>query len=157
MVNEAYDEGQIVLQRVVPVPAGCTSAELAAKVLQCEHEWFWQVVAAFATGDIISTATKNPAMAVDASRFLDKINPVHKANNPGSLNPPTCVKVLMAYRLWWSIAFIWTHSPVTYFASSTSPAIRLRCSAGTRRGFVCTLNAWSAGDSTWAITSMANL
>jgi phosphoribosylglycinamide formyltransferase 1 len=84
MVNEAYDEGQIVLQRIVPVSAGCTSDELASKVLQCEHEWFWQVVAAFATGDIIPTATKNPAMAVDTSRFLDKINPGSIANNPGS-------------------------------------------------------------------------
>lgn len=70
MVNENYDEGQIVLQRVVPVPIGCTPEELAAKVLACEHAHLWRVIRAFATGEIQPTSSDDPARAVDARRFL---------------------------------------------------------------------------------------
>ncbi len=70
MVNESYDEGQIILQRTVPVPSGCTAEELGAKVLVSEHEFFWQVVKAFATGDIAPTLSDDPSKAVDLKGYL---------------------------------------------------------------------------------------
>jgi phosphoribosylglycinamide formyltransferase 1 len=74
MVNEDYDAGQIVLQRVVAVPLGCTSEELGALVLKCEHAWFWQVIKGFALGEIQPTLNLDPAQAVDASRFRAKLD-----------------------------------------------------------------------------------
>ncbi len=74
MVNDAYDEGQIVLQRVVPVPLGCTPDELAARVLLCEHRYYWQVIGGFANQEIISTSSENPAHAVDLTRFRTRMD-----------------------------------------------------------------------------------
>lgn len=72
MVNEKYDEGQIVLQRVVPVPRGATPEAVAADVLKGEHAWFWQVVRAFAVGEIRPTDSDEPGRAVDTAAFLDR-------------------------------------------------------------------------------------
>ena len=72
MVNESYDEGQIVLQRMVPVPPGSSAQEVAALVLKLEHAHFWQVIAAFATGEIQPTASDIPGQSVALGRFLDR-------------------------------------------------------------------------------------
>ncbi len=72
MVNEAYDEGQIILQRVVPVPAGSSAEAVAAGVLKREHEWYWQVVRAFAIGEVKPTESHEPGRAVDLGGFLDR-------------------------------------------------------------------------------------
>jgi phosphoribosylglycinamide formyltransferase-1 len=72
MVNEAYDEGQIVLQRVVPVARGASAEAVAADVLKCEHAHYWQVVRAFALGEIRPTESDAPGQAVDPGRFLDR-------------------------------------------------------------------------------------
>ena len=69
MVNEAYDEGQIILQRVVPLRPEWTADEIGAAVLRREHRFYWQVVRAFATGDIVPTASDAPGRAVDAAKF----------------------------------------------------------------------------------------
>ena len=65
MVNEEYDEGQIVLQRSVPVPAGADVHALAERVLAKEHDSYWRVLKAFAQGEILPTASTNPSRAVD--------------------------------------------------------------------------------------------
>jgi phosphoribosylglycinamide formyltransferase-1 len=70
MVNERYDEGQILLQRVAHVPPGSTADEVGALVLKQEHAWYWQVIRAFATGAIRPLAGEDPSRAVDASAFL---------------------------------------------------------------------------------------
>jgi phosphoribosylglycinamide formyltransferase-1 len=72
MVNEAYDEGQIILQRTVPVPPGSTPDSVAEAVLKLEHAFYWQVVRAFAVGEIKPTASLEPGRAVDLGRFLDR-------------------------------------------------------------------------------------
>lgn len=64
MVNEQYDEGQIILQRVISVPVGCTTQELAEKVLIVEHDSLWRVVKAFALGEIVPTESNDAARAV---------------------------------------------------------------------------------------------
>ncbi len=74
MVNDAYDEGQIVLQRVVPVPLGCTPDELAARVLVCEHSYYWQVIGGFANQEIKPTSSEDPARAVDLSVFRTRMD-----------------------------------------------------------------------------------
>lgn len=76
MVNQAYDEGQIVLQRIVPVAPGSSAEAVAAEVLKKEHAFYWQVVRAFAVGEIKPTASADPAHAVDLGRFLDRFGPV---------------------------------------------------------------------------------
>lgn len=76
MVNQAYDEGQIVLQRVVPVAPGSSPDAVAAEVLQLEHAYFWQVVRAFAVGEIKPTSSEAPDKAVDLGRFLDRFGAV---------------------------------------------------------------------------------
>jgi phosphoribosylglycinamide formyltransferase-1 len=75
MVNAAYDEGQIVLQRIVPVPAGSSADAVAADVLKCEHSHYWQVVRGFAAGEIRPTESAEPGRAVDLGRFLDSFPP----------------------------------------------------------------------------------
>jgi phosphoribosylglycinamide formyltransferase 1 len=75
MVNAAYDEGQIVLQRIVPVPAGSSPDAVAAEVLKCEHSHYWQVVRGFALGEIRPTESAEPGRAVDPGRFLDRFPP----------------------------------------------------------------------------------
>jgi phosphoribosylglycinamide formyltransferase-1 len=74
MVNEAYDEGQIILQRMVPVPFGCTAEELASRVLTCEHAFYWQVIAGFAREEIKPTSSEDPARAVDLSLFRARMD-----------------------------------------------------------------------------------
>jgi phosphoribosylglycinamide formyltransferase-1 len=73
MVNDRYDEGQILLQRVVPVPPGSTADEVGALVLKQEHAWYWQVIRAFATGAIRPLAGDDPSRAADASAFLSTL------------------------------------------------------------------------------------
>ncbi|MEO6096242.1 MAG: phosphoribosylglycinamide formyltransferase [Fibrobacteria bacterium] len=75
MVNAAYDEGQILLQRIVPIPAGSSAEAVAAEVLKCEHAYYWQVVRGFATGEIRPTESAEPGQAVDLGRFLDRFPP----------------------------------------------------------------------------------
>jgi phosphoribosylglycinamide formyltransferase-1 len=67
MVNENYDEGQIVLQRRVQVRKGADAAEIGQHVLALEHESYWQVVLGFAEGDIQPTDSDDPAQAVAVS------------------------------------------------------------------------------------------
>lgn len=64
MVNEEYDEGQIVLQRSVPVPAGVSAEELGRLVLAQEHDSYWRVLKGFAQGKIRPTDSANPSNAV---------------------------------------------------------------------------------------------
>jgi phosphoribosylglycinamide formyltransferase-1 len=66
MVNENYDEGQIILQRKIPV-AGKDPAEVASLVLQVEHDSYWRCLQGFASGDIQSTDNEEPARAVTIS------------------------------------------------------------------------------------------
>lgn len=70
MVNDRYDEGQILLQRVVPVAPGSTADAVGAAVLKQEHAWYWQVIRAFAVGAIKPLPGGDPGRAVDASAFL---------------------------------------------------------------------------------------
>jgi phosphoribosylglycinamide formyltransferase-1 len=72
MVDQAYDEGQIILQRIVPVAPGSSPEAVAAEVLKREHACYWQVVRAFAMGEIKPTAGAEPGRAVDLGRFLDR-------------------------------------------------------------------------------------
>ncbi|MDB5049943.1 MAG: purN [Fibrobacteres bacterium] len=76
MVNQAYDEGQIILQRIAPVAPGSLPEAVAADVLKLEHAYYWQVVRAFATGEIKPTSSDEPGHAVDLGRFLDRFPPV---------------------------------------------------------------------------------
>ncbi len=75
MVNEAYDEGQIVLQRAVALPPGSTAEQVGALVLRLEHAWYWRVVEAFARGRIRPTLSDKPGEAVDARDFLSDLGP----------------------------------------------------------------------------------
>lgn len=70
LVNERYDEGQILLQRMVPVPPGSTPEEVGALVLKQEHAWYWRVIRAFAEGAIRPLSGDDPSRAADASAFL---------------------------------------------------------------------------------------
>ena len=51
-VNEEFDKGKIVAQRVVPVLPGDTPEDVAARVLKEEHKVFPHVVAALVDGRI---------------------------------------------------------------------------------------------------------
>ena len=73
MVNEAYDQGQIVLQRTVAVPAGCTAEDLSGIVLKQEHAYYWRVLRAFANGEIKPTESLDASRAVTLGRFPDSI------------------------------------------------------------------------------------
>ena len=64
MVNEEYDEGQIILQRRLRVPEGVDAKTLATLVLAKEHDTYWRVLKAFGDGDIVPTKSDNPAEAV---------------------------------------------------------------------------------------------
>ncbi|GMH11226.1 hypothetical protein Nepgr_013067 [Nepenthes gracilis] len=59
-VNENYDEGCILAQRVVPVMASDTADELAARVLHEEHHLYVEVVAALCEDRIIWRADGVP-------------------------------------------------------------------------------------------------
>lgn len=69
LVTERYDEGMILLQKALPVPAGCTAPELAARVLELEHAWYWQVIQGYADGSLIPAASADALLPVEASRF----------------------------------------------------------------------------------------
>jgi phosphoribosylglycinamide formyltransferase-1 len=73
MVNEAYDEGQIILQKSVAVPRDCTPEELGARVLKLEHAYYWRVVRGFSLGELKPTGSSDPGKAVDMGRFLDSM------------------------------------------------------------------------------------
>lgn len=47
LVDEEYDRGPIVMQKVVPVEEGDTPETLAARVLRIEHEIFPLAIKAF--------------------------------------------------------------------------------------------------------------
>lgn len=70
MVNERYDEGQILLQRVVAVPPGSSADQVGALVLKEEHAWYWWVIRGFAEGQIRPLSGDDPGRAADASEFL---------------------------------------------------------------------------------------
>ncbi|MDQ3002688.1 MAG: phosphoribosylglycinamide formyltransferase [Fibrobacterota bacterium] len=76
MVNQVYDEGQIVLQRIISVVPGSSRDAVAADVLKLEHAYFWQVVKAFAVGEIKPTSSDEAGKAVDLGRFLDRFRTV---------------------------------------------------------------------------------
>ncbi len=63
MVNENYDEGQIVLQRKVDI-YGDDADKVACKVLRLEHDSYWRVLKAFSEGEIVPTDSDDPAEAV---------------------------------------------------------------------------------------------
>jgi phosphoribosylglycinamide formyltransferase-1 len=73
LVDEEYDQGQILLQRVVPVKPGWTAAELGSAVLEIEHQYYWQVIRAFAAGEIVPAEGPTPSRTVDPSRFLARL------------------------------------------------------------------------------------
>jgi phosphoribosylglycinamide formyltransferase-1 len=75
MVNDRYDEGQILLQRMVPVPPGSTADDVGALVLKQEHAWYWQVIRAFATGAIRPLPGDDPSRAADVSAFPAALPP----------------------------------------------------------------------------------
>jgi phosphoribosylglycinamide formyltransferase-1 len=43
-VNEHYDEGEVILQKSLPVLATDTVATVAQKVLELEHHWYPQAI-----------------------------------------------------------------------------------------------------------------
>lgn len=81
MVNEHYDEGQIILQRRVAIPSGATPEEVGRRVLALEHDSYWRVLKAFADGDITPTDSDDPARAV-------RINPAWAARMAALDAPP---------------------------------------------------------------------
>ena len=82
MVNEHYDEGQIVAQRRVGVE-GADAAEAARRVLALEHDTYWRVLKGFADGDIVPTGSDDPARAVEISpRWRDAMRAL-----PGTVFP----------------------------------------------------------------------
>ncbi|GAB2212696.1 hypothetical protein Drorol1_Dr00020677 [Drosera rotundifolia] len=52
-VNEEYDKGKILAQRVVPVLASDSPEDLAARVLKEEHRLYVQVAATMCEGRIV--------------------------------------------------------------------------------------------------------
>ena len=64
VVNEEYDAGQIVLQRIVPVPPGSDAEAVGRLVLALEHDSYWRVLGAFAEGHITPTTSEIPGQAV---------------------------------------------------------------------------------------------
>jgi phosphoribosylglycinamide formyltransferase-1 len=45
LVDDRYDEGEIIAHREVPVEPGDTVASLAARVLAAEHDLYWRAIA----------------------------------------------------------------------------------------------------------------
>ncbi len=52
LVSGDYDLGPILLQDVVEITSEDSPENIAAKVLKKEHEHYWKVVRAFATGEV---------------------------------------------------------------------------------------------------------
>jgi phosphoribosylglycinamide formyltransferase-1 len=67
MVNEHYDEGQVLLQRRTAVDPADDAAEVGRKVLRLEHDSYWRVLKGFADGEIVPTDSSDPAQAVIVS------------------------------------------------------------------------------------------
>ena len=67
MVNEHYDEGQIVLQRRVAFAAGTGAEDVGRRVLALEHDSYWRALQGFADGDLVPTTSDDPAQAVRIS------------------------------------------------------------------------------------------
>lgn len=63
MVNENYDEGQILLQRRVVIPPEADAEKVGQLVLEKEHDSYWRVLKAFAEGDIVPTESDDPSQA----------------------------------------------------------------------------------------------
>lgn len=57
-VNSVYDDGEILMQRQVPVLPGDTADTLAARVLIQEHDLLWRVVKQFAEGKLGAPTAK---------------------------------------------------------------------------------------------------
>jgi len=51
-VDDEYDHGPIIMQKVVPVLDTDDDQTLAARVLEAEHEYYWRAVEAVAEGKI---------------------------------------------------------------------------------------------------------
>jgi phosphoribosylglycinamide formyltransferase-1 len=51
-VDDEYDHGPVILQKAVPVLDGDDEHALAARVLEAEHEYYWQAVEAVAAGRV---------------------------------------------------------------------------------------------------------
>ena len=51
-VDDEYDHGPVILQKAVPVLDNDDAQSLAARVLEAEHECYWQAVEAVAAGRI---------------------------------------------------------------------------------------------------------
>ncbi|GBU20200.1 phosphoribosylglycinamide formyltransferase [Fibrobacteres bacterium R8-0-B4] len=51
-VDNEYDKGPVILQKAVPVLDDDNEQTLAARVLQAEHEYYWQALEAVAAGSI---------------------------------------------------------------------------------------------------------
>lgn len=83
MVNEHYDEGQIVLQRRTALTANDDADFVARKVLAVEHDSYWRTLKGFADGDIVPTDSNNPAQAVVVSESWK----AHMRTLPGALFP----------------------------------------------------------------------
>ena len=60
IVDEEYDHGAIVAQWPVPVLEGDTAESLAERILAVEHRLLPDVVAAFATGDLVTSQAGDP-------------------------------------------------------------------------------------------------
>jgi len=52
IVDDEYDHGPVILQKAVPVLDTDDERTLSARVLQAEHEYYWQAVEAMAAGKI---------------------------------------------------------------------------------------------------------
>jgi phosphoribosylglycinamide formyltransferase-1 len=64
MVNEHYDEGQILLQRRTDDITSQDAHRFAELVLQREHDSYWRVLKAFAENKIAPTDSNDPSQAV---------------------------------------------------------------------------------------------
>jgi phosphoribosylglycinamide formyltransferase-1 len=83
MVNEEYDEGQIVLQREVNLPAGADVPTVGKLVLAKEHDSYWRVLKAFSEGKIRPTESIHPSQAVRIDpEWLQSIQTLDKFNTP---------------------------------------------------------------------------
>lgn len=51
-VNEVYDTGAIIYQAMTPIAYQDQPEDIGAKVLKLEHQHYWQVVKAYAAGQI---------------------------------------------------------------------------------------------------------
>jgi phosphoribosylglycinamide formyltransferase-1 len=57
-VDDEYDHGPVILQKTVPVLDGDDDRALAARVLEAEHEYYWQALEAVAAGKVRVTGRR---------------------------------------------------------------------------------------------------